>query len=42
VTWAQTRDDHPHLFPHGGLYRPGGVAKPLLPWLKAFRRELVV
>jgi hypothetical protein len=41
VTWAQTSDAHPHLYPHGGLFRPDNVAKPLFPWLKSFRRELL-
>lgn len=42
VTWAQTADANPHLYPHGGLYRPDGAAKLLVPWLKSFRRELLV
>ena len=41
VTWAQTSDAIPHLYPHGGLYRPDGTPKPLLPWLRSFRREIL-
>ncbi len=41
VTWAQTSDAHPHLYPHGGLFRPDNTPKPLFPWLKSFRRELL-
>jgi hypothetical protein len=41
VTWSQTRDAVPHLYPNAGLYRPDGSAKPVLAWLKTFRRELL-
>jgi hypothetical protein len=42
VTWLQASDATPHLYPHGGLYRPDHSAKPIVPWLKQFRRELLV
>jgi hypothetical protein len=41
VTWAQTGDAFPHLYPHGGLFDASGRPKPLFEWLKAFRRELL-
>jgi hypothetical protein len=41
VTWAQTSDAHPHLFPHGGLYRPDRTPKPVVAWLESFRTELL-
>ena len=41
VTWTQVDDGQPHIFPHGGLFRPDGTPKPLFPWLKSFRRELL-
>lgn len=41
VTWLQPTDATPHLFPHGGLYRPDQTAKPIVGWLKSFRRELL-
>jgi len=41
LTWAQTCDARPHLYPHGGLFHPDGSPKPLFPWLKTFRRELL-
>ena len=31
----------PHLYPHGGLFRPDQTPKPLVDWLKTFRRELL-
>ena len=42
VTWIQPSDAVPHLYPHGGLFRGDNTAKPLVPWLKSFRRELLV
>ena len=42
VTWSQPSDAAPHLYPHGGLFRGDNTAKPLVPWLKSFRRELLV
>ena len=41
VAWCQTHDALPHLYPHGGLFRPDRTAKPLLAWLKSFRREIL-
>jgi hypothetical protein len=41
VSWLQTRDAYPHLYPNAGLYRVDGGAKPLIAWLKTFRRELL-
>jgi hypothetical protein len=41
VTWLQASDAIPHLYPHGGLYRPDHTGKPLVDWLKSFRRELI-
>src|SRR6185437_12791277 len=29
VTWSQTSDAHPHLYPHGGLFRADQTPKPL-------------
>lgn len=39
VTWLQASDATPHLYPHAGLFRPDNTAKPILSWLKSFRRE---
>jgi hypothetical protein len=39
VTWLQPSDAEPHLYPHAGLFRPDGTPKPLLEWLRRFRRE---
>ncbi len=41
VTWLQASDAAPHLFPHGGLFRANQAPKPLVGWLKAFRREIL-
>jgi hypothetical protein len=41
VTWAQTSDDSPHLYPQAGLFRPDHSPKPLFGWLQEFRRELL-
>lgn len=41
VTWLQPSDATPHLYPHAGLYRPDQTAKPIVSWLKSFRRELL-
>ena len=37
VTWLQTTDALPHLYAHGGLFRPDGTPKPVLDWFKTFR-----
>ncbi len=39
VTWLQTGDAQPHLFPHGGLFRVDGLPKPAFSWLKSFRQN---
>jgi hypothetical protein len=39
VTWLQASDATPHFYPHGGLYRPAHTPKPILSWLRQFRRE---
>jgi hypothetical protein len=41
VSWGQTSDAYPHLFPHGGLFRADNTPKPLLGWIQEFRREIV-
>jgi hypothetical protein len=41
VALSQIRDAYPHLYPHAGVYRADGTPKPLVPWLKTFRRELL-
>jgi len=38
VTWTHVHDGQPHLFPHAGLLNPDGSGKPLLEWLRNFRR----
>ena len=39
VTWRQATDASPHLYPHAGLFRPDGSAKPAFDWLKKFRER---
>jgi hypothetical protein len=41
VTWLQPSDATPHLYPHAGLFRADNTPKPLVGWLKSFRREIV-
>jgi hypothetical protein len=41
VTWTQISDGHPHLYPHAGLTRSDHSPKPLIEWLKGFRKELL-
>ena len=41
VTWSQISDAVPHAYPHGGLYNSKNGPKPILSWLKTFRRELL-
>ncbi len=41
VSWTQPSDASPHLFPHGGLLRPDQSPKPLVGWLKSFRKEIL-
>ena len=42
VSWSQPTDAAPHLYPHAGLYRADQTPKPLLGWLKTFRKDLLV
>ena len=42
VSWTQTSDAVPHLFPHAGLFRADQTPRPLFGWLQDFRRELLV
>jgi hypothetical protein len=39
VTWRQATDATPGLFPHTGLFRADGSAKPVLDWLIDFRER---
>jgi hypothetical protein len=39
VHWAQASDASPHLYPHAGLFRPDGSAKPLVDWMTGFRKD---
>ncbi len=41
VTWTQIGDSTAHTYPHGGLYDAKNAPKPLLSWLKSFRKELL-
>ena len=41
VTWTQATDGLPHLYPHGGLLRKDHSPKPIVAWLKTFRRDLL-
>lgn len=41
VAWTQMTDAAPHLFPHGGLFDAQQDPKPLLPWMRSFRQELL-
>ncbi len=41
VAWTQMSDAAPHLFPHGGLFDAQQEPKPLLPWMRSFRQELL-
>ncbi|MDB5352934.1 MAG: hypothetical protein JWN86_4181 [Planctomycetota bacterium] len=40
ITWLQGGDQSPHLFPHAGLFRPDGTAKPAFAWLHEFRERI--
>jgi hypothetical protein len=42
LSWLQSSDAIPHLYPHAGLFRPDQVAKPLLGWLQSLRKETLV
>jgi hypothetical protein len=39
VTWLQTSDERPHLYPHGGLFLPDHSPKPVVSVLKSFRSD---
>ena len=39
VSWLQSSDAVPHLYPHAGLLRADQTAKPLLSWLQLLRKE---
>ena len=39
VSWLQSSDALPHLYPHGGLIRLDQTAKPLVSWLQSLRAE---
>jgi hypothetical protein len=39
VSWLQSSDATPHLYPHAGLLRADQTAKPLLSWMKLLRKE---
>jgi glycosyl hydrolase family 10 len=41
VTWLQPSDATPHLYPHAGLFRADQTSKPLFPWIKSFRLEVL-
>lgn len=41
VTWLQTTDARPHLFPHGGIFRPDLSPKPLAGSLLELRERLL-
>jgi hypothetical protein len=41
VMWMQPTDAVPHLYPSSGLYRADQTPKPVVSWLKPFRRELL-
>jgi hypothetical protein len=38
VMWGVASDANPGPFPHGGLLRADGSAKPMVEWMKKFRR----
>ncbi len=42
ITWLDAADAAPKLYPHSGLFRPDGTAKPIYEWLKVFRKEILV
>ena len=39
VSWLQSSDAIPHLYPHAGLLRSDQTAKPLLSWMRMLRKE---
>ena len=42
VSWSQPSDAAPHLYPHGGLFRADQSPKPIVNWIKSFRKEILV
>jgi hypothetical protein len=40
--WLQINDATPHLFPHSGLVRSDGTAKPISAWLQMLRKEMLL
>ncbi|MFM8250890.1 MAG: endo-1,4-beta-xylanase [Planctomycetota bacterium] len=42
VIWNQLRDDHPHEFPHGGLFDESGRRKPIVEALTDLRRTYLM
>ncbi len=42
VIWTHATDASPHLYPHAGLFDAEGQAKPLVPWLREFRKTYLV
>ena len=41
IALLQPSDAAAHMYPHGGLYRADQSAKPIVAWLKSFRREIL-
>jgi hypothetical protein len=41
VTWNELSDSLPHLYPNAGLFRADQTPKPILSWMKTFRRDLL-
>ncbi len=41
VTWCQASDGLPHLYPSAGLLRRDHTPKPLVAWLRTFRKDLL-
>ena len=41
VTYLQSSDSLPHLYPHGGLYRADGTPKPVVGWLERLRQDIL-
>jgi hypothetical protein len=42
VTWLGAGDGVPHVYPHSGLFRADGTAKPMFAWLQTLRQDLIV
>jgi hypothetical protein len=41
VTWLEVTDQGPLVYPGSGLFRRDGSAKPVVEWLKRFRRDVL-